>query len=118
MAVNTIYNTPITAQVGAFSPVVMTTVGAEGNFRVGLYIWAPAFGQANKDIIANVSWVDPSGTTQSLSVGLFTANAGINSARGDTTFRASAGSNITLLSGNNQNDATDSYNLYPNLEQL
>jgi hypothetical protein len=118
VAVSTIYNTPLLAQTGSFAPVVMATLGADGNYRVGLYMWAPAFGTNNKDIIVMVTWVDPSGVTQSFSVGLFTSNAGVNSVRGDVTFRAIAGSNITLQPGANQNDGTDSYDLYPNVEQL
>jgi hypothetical protein len=119
MAVNTIYNTPLTGQVGSFNPVVMSTPGADGNYRASLYIWAPTFGQANKDIIVNITWTDPSGVMQTASIGLFTSNTGVNSARLDTgSFRALGGTNITMVYGVNSNDPTDSYNLYPNLEQL
>lgn len=118
MAVNTIYNTPLTSQVGGFAPIVLNTPVSEGNYRIGLYIWAPAFGQANKDIIVQVTWIDPSGVTQLLSLGLFTANVNVNSARSDTGARVSAGTNITLSYAGNATDITDMYNLYPNLEQL
>lgn len=121
MSVATIYNTPITGQVGAFNPVVMSTPGSEGNFRIGLYMWAPTFGQSNgqaKDIIIQVTWTDPSGTLQLLSLGLFTANTNVNSARADAGFRAAAGMPITLSYAGNATDVTDSYNVYPNLEQL
>lgn len=118
MAVSTIYNTPLTGQAGSFVPIVLGTPGSEGNYRVGLYIWAPTFGQVNKDIIVQVTWTDPSGTQQLLSLGLFTANSNVNSARSDTGMRVAAGTNITLSYAGNATDTTDTYNLYPNLEQL
>lgn len=118
MAVSTIYNTPLTSQIGAFAPIVMATPGVDGNYRVCLYMWAPTFGQANKDIIVQASWTDPSMVVKTFSIGLFTANQNVNDVRGDVTFRALANTNITLQYAANSNDPTDSYNLYPNLEQL
>lgn len=117
----TVYDTPISNQIGAFSPVTLASVVSEANYRVGITICTVRKDSdltPSRAIIARVTWIDPMGLHMAWDASVFLDTYPDICTSEDHPMRVAAGTNIVLQPGADFNDNADTYSLYPCLELL